>query len=107
MSTGWARLSLVTTGAGLAVVAEQRRHPVAVERGRHDEDAQVGPQVAAGVERQGEAEVGLQAALVELVEDHQPDAVEPGSRCSRRVRMPSVTTSTRVAGPTARSSRVR
>ncbi len=62
---------------GLAVAAQQRRHPVAVEGGRHDQDAQVGPQVAAGVQRQGQAQVGVQAALVELVEHHQGHALQP------------------------------
>ena len=34
--------------------------------------------MAAGVERQGQPEVGLEAALVELVEDHQAHALEAG-----------------------------
>src|SRR5690606_5988357 len=70
-------------GAGLArhhrgglTVAEQGGDPLAVQGRRHDEEAQVGAQVAAGVEGEGEAQVGLQAALVELVEDDQPDALQ-------------------------------
>ena len=63
---------------GLVLAAEQRGDAVAVERRRHHEEAQVGTQVTASVERQGQPEIGLQAALVELVEDDQADAVERG-----------------------------
>ena len=77
---GMGRLSLVTTGAGPASEPSPSRAAtaVAVERGRHHEDAEVGPQVRPGVEGQRQAQVGLEAALVELVEDHQPHAVEAG-----------------------------
>ena len=57
-------------------VAEQSRDGRAVERGRHHQQAQVVAQVPLRVERQREAEVGLQVALVELVEDHAADVLE-------------------------------
>ena len=49
-----------------------------VERGAHHEDAQGGPQHLAGLKGEGEAEVGLQVALVKLVEQHGPDALQGG-----------------------------
>ena len=54
--------------------AHQRRDRRGVERRRHHEQPQVRAQRAADLERQREAEVGLQRALVELVEDHAADA---------------------------------
>ena len=61
-----------------ACIAEHRCHRGAIQRGRHDEQAQVVAQVALRVERQREAEVRLQVALVELVEDHAADVLERG-----------------------------
>ena len=60
--------------------AHQRGDRGGVEGRRHDEEAQVGAQRAADLERQRQAEVGLQRALVELVEDHAADAGELGRR---------------------------
>ena len=57
-------------------VAEQARDPRAVERRRHDQQPQVRPQGALHVERQREAEIGIQRTLVELVEKHGGDARE-------------------------------
>ena len=57
---------------------EQARHAGAVERRRHDEDAKVGPERALDVERQGEAEVGVERPLVIFVEDDGGDAGEFG-----------------------------
>ena len=53
---------------------QQRRDPRAVERRRHDEQAQVRPQPVLHVERQRQSEIAVERALVELVEDHGRDA---------------------------------
>ena len=69
-------------GAPLALdqrrVAQERAHPRAVERRRHDEKAQVLAQRALRVESQREPEIGVERALVELVEQHRRDALERG-----------------------------
>ena len=57
---------------------EQRRHRGDVEGGGHDDDAQVGAERVDHLEGQGEPEVGVEAALVELVEDHGGDARQLG-----------------------------
>ena len=49
--------------------------------------------------REGEAQVGVQRALVELVEHDGADAFSAGSGWSMRASTPSVTTSIRVARP--------
>ena len=71
-------------GAALALdhrrVAEQSRDAGAVERRRHDEDAQIVAQARLRIERQREAEIGVERALVELVEQHGADAVERRDR---------------------------
>ena len=59
-------------------VAEQAAEPLAVERRRHGEDAQVGAQRGSGVERERETEVAVEAALVNLVEQHRRHAAEFG-----------------------------
>ena len=56
-------------------VAEERGHGRRVERGGHHEDAQAGAERRPGVEGEGERQVGLEAALVELVEH---DEARPG-----------------------------
>ena len=69
-------------GAALALyqrrVAEQRAHPRAVERRRHDKKPQILAQTLLRVEREGEPEVGVERALVELVEQNGRHAVERG-----------------------------
>ena len=55
-------------------VAHQRGEAGAVERRRHGEEAQVGAQRGLRVEREGEAEIAVEAALVHLVEQHGGDA---------------------------------
>ena len=50
----------------------------AVERRRHGEQPEVGTQRGLGVERQRQAEVGIQASLVDLVEQHRGHAGELG-----------------------------
>ena len=57
-------------------IAEHRRHRSAVQRRRHDEQAQVVAQMALRIECQREPEIRLQVALVELVEDHAADVLE-------------------------------
>jgi hypothetical protein len=47
---------------------EELREPLAVERGRHHDDAQVLAQSRLHVEREGQAEVARQVPLVEFVE---------------------------------------
>ena len=59
-------------GADDRRAAEVARDRAGVERRGHDEDAQVGAERALDVEREREAEVGVERALVELVEDHEP-----------------------------------
>ena len=72
-STGNWRPSLATTGAGSSA-AQSAGEALGVGRRRHRQDAQIGTQQAAGVEGEGEAEIGRQVALVHLVEDHHRDA---------------------------------
>ena len=60
------------TGAAPSKLGDAR----AVDRGRHREHAQLGRQVPLRVEREREADVGVQAALVVLVEQHCRDAFE-------------------------------
>ncbi|GJE71087.1 hypothetical protein CHKEEEPN_2629 [Methylorubrum podarium] len=55
-------------------VAEEARHAGAVEGGRHRQDPQVLPQGALRVEGEGQPEIGVEGALVELVEQHRADA---------------------------------
>ena len=69
-----ARPSLSITGASPISVGEAR----AVERRRHGEQPQIGPQRRLRVERQREAEIAVEAALVHLVEQHGRDAGQLG-----------------------------
>ena len=59
---------------------QQRRDRLGVERRRHDEQPQVGPQRGAGLERQRQPEVGVERPLVELVEDQAADARQVRAR---------------------------
>src|SRR5712691_8781188 len=54
-----------------ARAAQQRRNGAAVQGGRHDEEAEVRAQDALRLKRQRETEVGVEAQLVELVEDEE------------------------------------
>ena len=69
-------------GAALALdqrrITEQRAHARAVERRRHDKKPQILAQALLRVEREGEAEVGVERALVELVEQNGRHAIERG-----------------------------
>ncbi len=55
---------------------EQSRDGLAIQGGRHDEDLEARREAFPGVERQGEAEIGLQAPLVELIEDNGGEVFE-------------------------------
>ena len=68
-------------------IAEQPRDAGAVEGRRHDEKAQILAQAGLRVEREGEAEIGVEGALVELVEqDRRRRRRGPDRRgsCGRR-----------------------
>ncbi len=56
--------------------AQPLRHRAGIERRRHGDDAQLLAQRALGFAYEGEGEVALQPALVQLVEDHAADALE-------------------------------
>ena len=105
-STGWVSASVATTGAGPPRRPAARRAAASATVADMASDAQVGPERRRDVEGQGQAEVGLEVPLVDLVEHHEADAGQLGSRWSRRVSTPSVTTSMRVAALVRRSSRV-
>ena len=62
--------------AGQARRVQERRQPLTVEGGRHHHDAQVLAQPGLHVQRQGQAEVGRQVALVEFVEQQRADAFQ-------------------------------
>ena len=59
-------------------IAKQRRHPRAIERRRHHQQLQILAQALLRVARQRQAEIGIERALVEFVEQHGGDAVERG-----------------------------
>ena len=89
--------------------AEQRRKTLALQGRRHHQHFQrrlVAQQFAA-IESQRQGQVGIQAALVEFVEDHQADTVQRRVVLQATARIPSVTTSMRVFGPTLLSRRIR
>ena len=68
-------------------VAHQAGDAGAVERRRHHDKAKVRPQRRLRVERQGKAEIGVERAFVEFVEQHRRDAVERRDRrgsCGRK-----------------------
>jgi hypothetical protein len=52
---------------------EQVGERLQIERGGHDQDAQVLAQRRLGLDAQRQAEIGIQAALVKLIEDHAAD----------------------------------
>ncbi len=61
-------------------IAHQRGDRGGVEGGGHHQQHQFGPQRRAELQRQGQPQVGLQAALVEFVEDQAADARQIGVR---------------------------
>ncbi len=56
----------------------QARHTRAIKRCRHGEETQILAQALLRVERQRETEIGVERALMELVEQHRRNAVERG-----------------------------
>ena len=58
--------------------AEKRGHPIALEGRGHHQDPQVGSKRRPALDREREAEVGVDAAFVEFVEDEETDALERG-----------------------------
>ncbi|KXJ98197.1 MAG: hypothetical protein UZ03_NOB001003648 [Nitrospira sp. OLB3] len=63
------------TGNGDGVL-QQARDRRAIQRGRHDEQAQVRSEEPLGFSCEGQTQVRLQAALMELVEDYEAVSVE-------------------------------
>ena len=55
-------------------IAQQPRDPGAVQGRRHDQDAQILAQPALRIARDGQAQIGVEGALVEFVEQDRPDA---------------------------------
>jgi hypothetical protein len=56
--------------------AEQCRDRPTIERRGHDEDSEVVAQDGPRLQRQRESDIGVEIPLVELIEDHEADAVE-------------------------------
>ena len=56
--------------------AEESRHRRALQRGRHDEDAEIGSEDRARLEGERETQVRMDTSLVEFVEDHEPGVLE-------------------------------
>ncbi len=61
--------------SGASPMSERTR---AVERRRHDHEPQVLAQALLRIERERKAEIGVERALVELVEQHRADPLERG-----------------------------
>ena len=95
--------------AGTATIGQSSRKADTrrrVERRRHHHEAQVVAR-APRLPHQREPEVGVDAALVKLVERRRCGSrASSGSCCRRAVRMPSVATSSRVSRANRRSNRM-
>ena len=104
MSTGKARPALSITGASPSSAATRAPSSVA----DITSSLQVVAQALLHVARQREAEIGIERALVELVEQHRRDRRRATrSSSTMRVNTPSVTTSMRVARDTLEPNRTR
>jgi hypothetical protein len=57
---------------------QKRGEPGGIGGGRHGEQPQLRPQRALQVEAEGEREIGIQRALVDLVQDHGAHPLQPG-----------------------------
>ena len=97
-----ARPSLSTTGAPPISAAKR----AAVERRRHRDQPQIRPQTRLRIEREREAEIAVQAAFMDLVEQHRGDAGQFRIGLDAATKMPSVTTRMRVSAERLLSSRV-
>jgi hypothetical protein len=71
-------------GIGAPLAGDQRRiaqhfgDARAIERRRHHQQPQILAQSVLRFERQRQAKVGVERALVEFVEQHRPDALQRG-----------------------------
>jgi hypothetical protein len=65
-------------GADDGRIPEQRREPAQIESRRHDQKPEVLAQRLLALEQEGETEIGVEAALVELVEYDAADPLERG-----------------------------
>ena len=70
------RHRITAAGAGQARRVEEARELLAIERGRHHHKAQVFAQAGLHVDTEREAEVAVQMALMEFVEQNRADAFE-------------------------------
>jgi hypothetical protein len=55
-------------------IAQMRRDPGGIERGGHDQDLQIVAKPPLDVERQRQAQIGIERAFVEFVEDDEAGA---------------------------------
>jgi len=65
-------------GAPLGFFGQQRRKAHTVERRRHRDDPQIRAERGLGIERQRQSEITVEAAFVDLVEQHRRDPGELG-----------------------------
>ena len=96
-----------SAGAHDRRVIHQASHCDAIERRRHDKEPQVLAHGRLRIETKRERQIRLEIAFVKLIENDERHALERRIRCRRRVRIPSVITSIRVARETCASRRVR
>ena len=88
-------------------IAEQFRNGSAVKSRRHDHQLQVIARAPLHVETEGQGQGRMEGPFMEFVEDRDPPtSSRNGSLWRRRVRIPSVSTSIRVADETFRSKRM-
>ncbi|MNZ51000.1 hypothetical protein D3C78_688010 [compost metagenome] len=59
-------------------IGQDLSQPFVVERGGHDQQLEILTQPLLHVEQQRQCQIGLQAALMEFIEDHQPHTVKLG-----------------------------
>jgi hypothetical protein len=69
-------------------IAEMPRQAHFIERRRHHQDLEVLAQPRLRIERQREAEIAVEASLMEFIEDQEPDIAERGVGLSLRVNIP-------------------
>src|SRR4051794_1117535 len=59
-------------------ITEKLADASAIERGRHDQKLEIFAQTLLDIARQGEAEIGIEGAFVEFIEQHGRNVIEPG-----------------------------
>ena len=57
---------------------ELLRQSIAIQRRRHDDDAQIGAQLRLHIQREGQGKVGTEVAFVKLIEQNGTDAIQTG-----------------------------